>query len=139
MEKITNKLANLKKMIIALEKAINKLAKPKDPEDIEFIQDSVIARFKILIESGWKDIKLHLENQEFADVPSSPKGVIHFAKETNFLTQQEHDEFLKYLSLRNMVSHIYDQPEYILAVHAAPSAVILVKKIINRIENPLNF
>lgn len=105
------------------------MKKNKNSQGLQFIQDSVVARFKILIESTWKDIKLYLESEEFADLPSSPKGVINFAKEV---------DFLKYLSLRNMASHIYDQPEYLPAVDAAPHAVTLVKKIISRIEQPFH-
>ncbi|MBY0110126.1 MAG: nucleotidyltransferase substrate binding protein [Candidatus Babeliaceae bacterium] len=138
MEKLTSKLLNLNKMVKALEKSIDMLQKT-NPEEVEFIQDSVIARFKILIESTWKDIKIFLEYQKFADVPSSPKGVIHFAKEVNFLTDQEYSEFSKYLVLRNLASYIYDAPQYLLAIQAAPHAVELVKKIINRIESPLHF
>lgn len=134
MAKIDQKLENLHKMIVALEKAVKKLEKTTKEEDLEFIQDSVVSRFKIMIESAWKDIKLYLENQGFADVPASPKGIVHFAREVHFLSQQEHDDFIKYLSLRNLASHLYDQPQYLLAVNAAPGAVILVKHVITRME-----
>jgi uncharacterized protein YutE (UPF0331/DUF86 family) len=137
MEKIEFKLINLNKMIVSLKKATTRLAKVTDSEDIEYFQDSVAARFKILIESTWKNIKLHLENEKFADVPASPKGVITFAKEANLLTQEEHDQFIKYLTLRNLASHMYDQPQYLLVIQAAPGAVVLIQTIIDRIS-PVN-
>jgi nucleotidyltransferase substrate binding protein (TIGR01987 family) len=135
MAKIDNKLKNLHKMVIALEKSINVLEKNTDPHYTEFFQDSVVARFKILLESTWKNIKLYLEDKGFADVPGSPKDIIHLARDAQLLSTHEHDEFIKYLSLRNLASHLYDQPQYILVVNAAPQALGLFKNIIKRIEN----
>ncbi len=134
MEKINLKLENIHKMAKSLQKAISRLNKTKDQDDVEFIQDSVAARFKILVESLWKTIKLHLENEKFADVPASPKGVIYFAREIHFLFPQEYDQLLKCLTLRNLASHLYDKPHYLLVIDAAPDALILIEKIVARIE-----
>lgn len=136
MEKMIKKHENLQKMIIALEKSIKALEKHHDDAEAEFFRDSVIARFKILIESTWKNIKLILEERGFAEVPSSPKGVLHFALEAAFLTQEEHDELLKYLSLRNLASHLYDEPQYNLVVYAAKPAISIIQKIMLRMQKP---
>lgn len=133
MAKLEAKLKNLQKMIVALQQAVNRLEN-STPDDIDFIQDSVVSRFKILIESAWKDLSLFLIEQGFADVPGSPKGVIHFAFEAKIISQQEYDEFLKYLNLRNVASHLYDKPQYLLVVDAAPQACIFVKKLYDRMN-----
>ncbi len=138
MERIEYKLENLNKMVLSLKKAITRLKKETDSEDIEYFQDSVAARFKILVESTWKNIKIHLEKQELIELPTSPKAVINFAKEVSFLSQQEHDQFVKYLLLRNLASHLYDQPQYILVIDVAPDALLLIQKIIARIESSYN-
>lgn len=131
MAKIKSKLENLNKMIVALKQSIDALEK-SSPEYLPFIQDSVVSRFKILIESTWKDLGLFLAELGFSDIPGSPKAVIHLALEAKIISQQEYEEFLKYLSLRNMASHVYDKPQYLLAVAAATDAVILTKKLYDR-------
>ena len=131
MAEVKHKVENLNKMMKALERAINRLEHAV-PEDVEYVQDSVIARFKILIESTWKHIALFLQEQGFEELPASPKGIINFAYEKNFLSLIEHDNFLKYLSLRNLASHLYDQPQYVLVVTAAPGALALIILLVAR-------
>ena len=125
-------------MMIALDKAIDRLQQVTDPEELEFIQDSVVARFKILIECTWKVIKEYLEQQGFTDIPNSPKGVIELAAESELITKLEQDVFIKFWSLRNFATHLYDQPQYILVVESAPNALELIKKIIARLETNLD-
>ena len=47
MDRMNYKLENVHRMIIALDKAIDKLQQTIDLDEREFIQDSVVARFKI--------------------------------------------------------------------------------------------
>ena len=133
MEKIKFKEENIQKMMKALKRALDRLDKNTENEDIEFLYDSIVARFKILIESVWKHIKLSLEQQGFLDVPSSPKGVLHFAREVNFLFQNEYDKLIDYLALRNLASHLYDEPQYALVAQAVPEAYRVIKQIIGRL------
>lgn len=134
MAEIAYKLENLNKMVKSLERAVARLDRA-DPEDVEYFQDSVVARFKILIESTWKNISLVLQEQGFIDLPASPKGVVSFALESKFISKAERDALLKYLSLRNNASHIYDQPQYVLVATAAPGALALCKALFTRMEN----
>lgn len=128
---LDRKLENLNKMIAALERSIKKLDTAKEDE-LEFFQDSVVARFKILIESTWKNMALILHLQGFADLPASPKGIIAFAVDAKMITPHEADSFSKLLILRNLATHLYDQPQYILVVNAASGALSLVKKFYQR-------
>ena len=118
-------------MIIALKQAIDRL-EDATPEYVDFVQDSVVSRFKILIESTWKDLGLFLYELGFTDIPGSPKGIVHLALEAKFISKEEHEEFLTCLNLRNLASHVYDKPQYLLAVAAAPGAFALTKKLYNR-------
>jgi hypothetical protein len=68
MERLGHKIDNIHKMIVALESSIHELEEFSGTRHEEFIQDSVISRFKILIESSWKCLKLYLEQQELSDV-----------------------------------------------------------------------
>ncbi len=138
MDRMNYKLENVHRMMIALDKAIDKLQQTIDLDEREFIQDSVVARFKILIESVWKVIKEYLEQQGFTDIPNSPKGVIELAAESELITKLEQDVFIKFWSLRNFATHLYGQPQYILVVEAAPDALELIKKIIARLETNLD-
>jgi len=130
--RINRKLENLNKMIIALQRAIEKLNKTEQ-DDLEFIQDSVVARFKTLVESTWKNMSLILQQQGFSDLPASPKGIINFAVDAKLITLQESDQLLKFLTLRNLAAHLYDQPQYLLIVHASSEALIVIKQIYQRI------
>ncbi len=134
MEKIELKLINLKKMSAALKRSINKLNKETDQEYIEFLQDSVAARFKILIESTWKILKLYLEQEKFSDIPASPKGIIQICKEAGLISSEEAQKFVSFLDLRNLASHLYDQPQYLLVINAAPNALTLIEKIVEKIK-----
>lgn len=133
MAEIDYKLENLNKMAKALERAIKRL-ELSSSEDVEYIQDSVVSRFKILIESTCKNIALVLQKQDFENVPASPKGIIEFAYDAKFLSQAERDSFMKYISLRNLATHLYDQPQYVLVVSAAPDALALIKTLFARME-----
>lgn len=132
MVHIDRKLENFSKNIMSLERSIAKLD-VVEQNDVEFVQDSVVARFKILVESTWKNISLALALQGFSDLPASPKGIVSFAADAKFITAQEAEAFLKFLTLRNLAAHLYDQPQYLLIVHAAPEALALVKQIYQRI------
>ena len=134
MDRVNYKLENVRRMSIALDKAINKWRQTIDSEELEFIQDSVVARFKILIESTWKLIKEHLEHQGLSEIPNSPKGIIELAAESGLLSKAEQDVFIKFWALRNLATHLYDQPQYVLVVEAAPDALELIKKILTRLE-----
>src|SRR3990167_2172574 len=107
MAKIDNKIKNLRKMLNHLERSLNRLLNSSS-DDIEFFQDSVASRFKILIESTWKLLKSVLEEKGFTDVPGSPKDVIFKAKEAK------------------------------LIVDIAPSAFRCIEDILDRIEKDIN-
>ena len=138
MEKIEYKIENLQKMTKLLGKALNKLNFHSDPDDIAFVRDSVAARFKILIESTWKVVKLHLEDKGISDISASPNDVIRRSEEAAFLNKEEALQFKSFIKLRNLASHIYDEPQYLLVINAAPDAFSLVTKIIKRIEQERN-
>jgi hypothetical protein len=67
--------------------------------------------------------------------PASPKGVILYAQRYGFLTESESILFLKCLHLRNLASHLYDQPQYVLAIHVAPEAVAMIKVLLRRLTS----
>lgn len=138
MEKLKHKLDNLKKMLTLLERAVDKLQNNSDSDDIEFVRDSVAARFKILIESTWKLIKLYLENKDIEIESSIPRAVIDQAFEINLLSRLETEQLISFIKLRNLASHLYDEPQYLLVIDAAPGAVNLIKNIVKRIEQGKN-
>ena len=137
MAKIDNKIKNLRKMLNHLERSLNRLLNSSS-DDIEFFQDSVASRFKILIESTWKLLKSVLEEKGFTDVPGSPKDVIFKAKEAKLIDEQEYNKLINCISLRNLASHLYDQPQYLLIVDIAPSAFRCIENIVNRMEKDVN-
>lgn len=127
MEKLEYKLLNITKMISNLERSIKKIEKVSE-EYREFIEDSIAARFKILIESSWKMLKLHMENLGVADLPGSLKEILFVSMQNNILTKFEYDKFIHYIKLRNLASHIYS-----LVIDAAPEAIKLIKEVKDRI------
>lgn len=133
-EVIARKLENFNTLIQSLERAVNRL-ESADQEMFEYILDSVDLRFKALIDSVLKNIDLYLQEQGFIDLPAGPKEIVNFALESKFISKAEHDALLKYLSLRNNASHIYDQPQYVLVATAAPGALALCKVLFARMEN----
>ena len=133
MEKLDYKVRNINKMLILLESALNKLNYHSDPDDIEFVRDSVAARFKILVESTWKAIKIYLETKGLA-MPGSPRDVLQEAVTSGFLSQNEFQEMLNFINLRNLASHLYDEPQYLLVIKAAPDAFKLISIIMQRIN-----
>jgi len=136
MEKINYKLENLHKMVAALEASIDMLERVEQ-QHVEYLQDSVVARFKILIESTWKAMAHLFEHQGLLEVPANPRGVMTLAHRIRYISQDERDEFIGYISLRNLASHLYDQPQYILVVTVAPGALKLVKQLVERMQREL--
>ena len=134
MEKLDYKLSNIYKMIVNLDKSVKRLKRNSDKDDIEYLQDSIVARFNILVESSWKLLKLYMEEKGVSDLSGAPKDVINKALQINFLSPEEHKKFLNFISLRNMASHIYDEPGYLLVVDAAPIVVELTKTIVERVK-----
>ena len=130
MERLKNKIINMEKMIFNLEKSINKLNFHSDPDDIEYVQDSVVARFKILVDYSWKSLKAYLEYQGFAEISGAPKDVLKTAKDINFLNQGQYEVLIKSLTLRNMAAHVYDQKQYVLAIEMAPITLDVIKSLI---------
>ena len=130
MERLKNKIINMEKMIFNLEKSINKLNFHSDPDDIEYVQDSVVARFKILVDYSWKSLKAYLECQGFAEISGTPKDVLKTAKDINFLNQGQYEVLIKSLTLRNMAAHVYDQKQYVLAIEMAPITLDVIKSLI---------
>lgn len=137
MEKLSYKIKNVEKMLSLLERSIDKLNNHSDPDDVEFVRDSVAARFKILIESSWKLIKLHLEFKGVDISTSTPKDVIIHSVEANFISEDEAAKLKSFIKLRNLASHIYDEPQYLLVVGAAPEASKLVSELITRIKQEI--
>ncbi|OGB84309.1 hypothetical protein A3F66_01940 [candidate division TM6 bacterium RIFCSPHIGHO2_12_FULL_32_22] len=105
--RLESKIKNLRKTLTYLERSLKRLL-DSNSDDVEFFQDSVASRFKILIESSWKFLKTVLEEKGFTDVPGSPKDVIFKAKEAK------------------------------LIVDIAPSAFRCIEDILDRIEKDIN-
>jgi nucleotidyltransferase substrate binding protein (TIGR01987 family) len=134
MERLKNKIINMEKMIFNLEKSIDKLNFHSDPDDIEYVQDSVVARFKILVDYSWKALKVYLEYQGLSDISGAPKDVLKTAKDINFLNQGQYEVLIKSLTLRNMAAHVYDQKQYVLAIEMAPITLDAVKSLIVKLQ-----
>ena len=130
MERLKNKIINIEKMILNLEKSIDKLNFHSDPDDIEYVQDSVVARFKILVDYSWKSLKAYLEYKGFIELSGAPRDVLKTAKDINFLNQDQYDVLIKSLTLRNMASHVYDQKQYVLAIEMAPITLEVIKSLL---------
>ena len=130
MERLKNKIINIEKMILNLEKSIDKLNFHSDPDDIEYVQDSVVARFKILFDYSWKSLKAYLEYKGFVELSGAPRDVLKTAKDINFLNQDQYDVLIKSLTLRNMASHVYDQKQYVLAIEMAPITLEVIKSLL---------
>ncbi len=136
MDKITYTLSNLEKMIIALERSVIALEnlKTEDLQNREYFEDSVVARFRFLIEATWKDVAHVLKNRGFAEVPAAPKPLVSFAQEAGFLSKPEADLFVECIKLCHAASPVYDQSQYLLAVTKAPTAISLAKELVVRMR-----
>src|SRR3989338_9788161 len=99
--RLESKIKNLRKTLTYLERSLKRLL-DSNSDDVEFFQDSVASRFKILIESSWKLLKSVLEEKGFTDVPGSPKDVIFKAKEAKLIDEQEYNKLINCISLRNL-------------------------------------
>jgi uncharacterized protein YutE (UPF0331/DUF86 family) len=130
---VDHKLENLDKMVQLLDAALERF-KEASADDKIFIRDSVAARLKIMVESLWKQLKRHLEASGLADVPSSPRAVIQLGEAAGIMTTQEAQLFQRCIFLRNMASHLYDEPHYILVIETAPAALALAKELLPRIQ-----
>jgi hypothetical protein len=134
MERLKNKIINIEKMILNLEKSIDKLNFHSDPDDIEYVQDSVVARFKILVDYSWKSLKAYLEYKVFVELSGAPRDVLITAKDINFLKQDQYDVLIKSLTLRSMASHVYDQKQYVLAIEMAPITLEVIKSLLAKYQ-----
>ena len=85
--RLESKIKNLRKTLTYLERSLKRLL-DSNSDDVEFFQDSVASRFKILIESSWKFLKTVLEEKGFTDVPGSPKDVIFKTKKTKIINKK---------------------------------------------------
>ena len=130
MERLKNKIINIEKMVLNLEKSLDKLNHHSDPDDIEYVQDSVVARFKILVDYSCKSIKIYLDFKGLSDISGAPKDILKIAQEINFLNEKEYEILIKSICLRNMASHVYDQKQYILAIEIAPKTLEVIKNLL---------
>ena len=130
MERLKNKIINIEKMVLNLEKSLHKLNHYSDPDDIEYVQDSVVARFKILVDYSCKSILIYLDFKGLSDISGAPKDILKIAQEINFLNEKEYDILIKSICLRNMASHVYDQKQYILAIETAPKTLEVIKNLL---------
>ena len=72
----------------------------------DFIQDSLIQRYKYTLELAWKTMKDYLENEGFMDV-TSPKKAVRKAFQERII--QDGDGWIRALDDRNKTSHAYDE------------------------------
>lgn len=121
-------------MLKNLTTALKALNECKKEDHIQFYQDSVVSRFKILADYTWKTVKLYLESQNIEIEFANPKEVYKVAQEANLINKKEYETLERSIYLRNMASHIYDQPKYLLAVEAAPETINVIKTLIQKFK-----
>ena len=142
VDRIDEEIINIEKMQKYLERAIIKLNKAPQ-EDREFIEDSIVARYNILIELLWRLLATHLEKQGIKFIDST-RGTLKKALEINFLTTKEYEAFRKFLRKRHTGCPLYDEWEdfmweyekidYQPLIILAPTMLSFSKDILNKIK-----
>lgn len=96
----------LKNKIKIYQQATNKLIDAINHDDWndEFIQDSILQRFKFCIELAWKTWKKILEREWYSDL-KFPRQVFQTMAETNIINNLE--IWIDFLEYRNTLSHCY--------------------------------
>lgn len=137
MGKLIKKVENINKMLKHLESSLQVFEETKNQVYNEYIRDSVISRYKILVDYTWKAIKVYLEKKGFVDMPANPRDILMLAFESKFLNKDEHDLLLNAIFMRNTASHIYDEYKYLLVLESATEILGLIKNINKRFSREL--
>lgn len=76
----------------------------------EVVQDSLMMRFRFLIDSFWKFIKIYLEQVQKIELDiTSPRGILHAAAEAKIISHAELEQLLIATTDRNLSSHAYEE------------------------------
>ena len=113
MEILEMKYGQLKKACFILEHMIDKLisrrlAEDIDPMELMVYRDSVIRRFELCYELGWKFMKLFL-NERFSITAQSPKETFRECLNQRLISSDEADFLIKMIEDRNAITHTYDE------------------------------
>lgn len=124
-KRVDLKIKRLKRSCVAFDRA---------PLDIkEFIADSVVERYKIVIELLWKSLGAYMEEQGM-DIIGTPREILQAAHAANLLSQHELDEFLHYVKLRTNTPEMYNKKSYQTVIEATPKALLFAEKLIARLN-----
>jgi len=104
MKKLDNKYANFYNAVKRLNEA--NIEYKKYPDKLAY-QDSLIKRFEFTYELAWKTLREFLIDQGYNLSITSPRGIIHFAYQENFLGSEQF--WLDMLDARNLTSHDYGE------------------------------
>lgn len=143
MDRLEQKYEQLRKALIALEKAITAIAayeqtkKIDDSADDEMYRthrDSLIQRFKYTIDLFWKYIKAFLEQKNALSGLKIPSEVIRTAFSINMLTEHEAEKVLEMIKSRNMTSHIYVEEIAEQLRHSIPGYCTILQEVVDRLK-----
>ena len=111
MEKLNGRLQKLQKALKTLHYSLNKLKKFPTTHDLDYelIRDSIIKRFEYTLDLFLKTLKDYLEQVHGLEVPATPKAVIKFCLDAQFLSKPDHDLCIAMINDRNLTSHAYNQ------------------------------
>lgn len=99
MESKYQKLKTFEKALVTLEDILN------EPHST-IVRDATIQRFEYTTEAAWKALRHYLLEQEGVEC-NTPKSCIRAAFQSNLLSEEETEIFLKMIDDRNKTSHTY--------------------------------
>jgi nucleotidyltransferase substrate binding protein (TIGR01987 family) len=95
----------LRKQIVFLQHAVERLADALDQPKNEYLRDAAIQRFEFTFELAWKVMKTYVEHQGLE--ARSPRESIRMAFKAALIPEDV--GWLAMIELRNLTSHTYDE------------------------------
>jgi nucleotidyltransferase substrate binding protein (TIGR01987 family) len=95
----------LRKQVVFLQHAMNRLADALDQPKNEYLRDAAIQRFELTFELAWKVMKTYVERQGLE--ACSPRESIRMAFKAALIPEDL--GWLAMIELRNLASHTYDE------------------------------
>lgn len=140
-EKLSIKLLNTKNALKSLETSIrfynielDKLALTDNLELKKITRDSIIQRFEYSVELSWKLVYEFIKQKHQLDLPASPKAVFKECLKIKLLSEEDIEQSVEMVNLRNLTAHVYQEAIANQMVDNVPQYLKLLKKIINQVE-----
>ncbi len=134
-------LARLEESIVDYQAECNKidLLSEQGLRAARTYRDSAIKRFELATDQFWKILKAYMEGAGLHDVQeSSPKAVTRTAALCHIISEVESSQLIEMIKSRNQTSHIYQEEIADELIKHTPSALALMKTILDRLDKKID-